>query len=70
MNTGGNTPCILNAANEIAVESFLQDRIKFVDIPTVIEKAISHLPFIAQPDLNQLLQTDQETRKFVLSLRS
>ena len=70
MNTGGNTPCILNAANEIAVESFLQDRIKFVDIPTFIEKAISHLPFIAQPDLNQLLQTDQETRKFVLSLRS
>lgn len=55
---GGTMPCALNAANEIAVELFLQEKIAFGSIPTIIEKTMSDHPFIESPRLNDLLETD------------
>lgn len=59
---GGNTPCVMNAANEIAVHSFLQDKISFLQISDVIEHTITKMSFIAKPTLNDYFQTDKESR--------
>ncbi|MDQ3072916.1 MAG: 1-deoxy-D-xylulose-5-phosphate reductoisomerase [Bacteroidota bacterium] len=68
MKKGGNMPCILNAANEIVVEAFLEERIHFIEIPLHIEKAMEKVSFIQSPDLAAYLETDKETRKFVKTL--
>jgi 1-deoxy-D-xylulose-5-phosphate reductoisomerase len=60
---GGNMPCILNAANEIAVAAFLEDRTGFLNMSDGIEKTMQTVPFIASPDLNDYIQTDAEARK-------
>ena len=62
MKKGGNAPCAMNAANEIAVEAFLKDEIKFMDMPTVIEKAIEKTSFIPHPSLDDYILCDKETR--------
>jgi 1-deoxy-D-xylulose-5-phosphate reductoisomerase len=59
---GGNMPCILNAANEIAVVAFLEDKIGFPTMSEVIEKTLERVPFIASPDLDDYMQTDAEAR--------
>ncbi|MGD9978151.1 MAG: 1-deoxy-D-xylulose-5-phosphate reductoisomerase [Bacteroidales bacterium] len=59
---GGNFPCILNAANEIAVASFLQNDIGFTEMPEVIAAVLSKLPFIQTPSLEDYEQTDSEAR--------
>jgi 1-deoxy-D-xylulose-5-phosphate reductoisomerase len=64
MNKGGNMPCILNAANEIAVNAFLKCKIGFLDITEVISKAMSNVNYINNPSLDQLIQTDVETRRY------
>jgi 1-deoxy-D-xylulose-5-phosphate reductoisomerase len=64
----GNMPCILNAANEIAVEAFLQDRIRFLDIFACVEQAMQQVPYQAAPALNDLIETDQMTRAKVNEL--
>lgn len=61
---GGNMPCILNAANEIAVAAFLEEKISFLGISDLIEKAMKKMPFIAKPSLEDYFQTDRETRVF------
>ena len=61
LKKGGNVPCIMNAANEAAVHAFLNDRIRFTDIPRWIEKAMKHIAYIANPTLKQLQETHQET---------
>jgi 1-deoxy-D-xylulose-5-phosphate reductoisomerase len=68
LNKGGNLPCILNAANEIAVFAFLRNRIGFMDMTEVIEKAMNALPFIAQPTLHEYFESDGEARSLVASL--
>ncbi|MGQ9848088.1 MAG: 1-deoxy-D-xylulose-5-phosphate reductoisomerase [Bacteroidales bacterium] len=68
IDKGGNMPCILNAANEIAVEAFLNNKIGFYDIPKIIEKSISKIMLIEHPSLQQLIETDKETRIFAKSL--
>ncbi|MCB9230289.1 MAG: 1-deoxy-D-xylulose-5-phosphate reductoisomerase [Bacteroidia bacterium] len=65
MEKGGNLPCILNAANEISVAMFLEDKIRFTDIADLNGDAMANLPFIAQPNLDDLYQTDAETRVWV-----
>lgn len=65
---GGNMPCILNAANEIAVWAFLRNRIGFLDITAVVEKTMHHTPFIETPTLEQYFETDGEARTFAASL--
>jgi 1-deoxy-D-xylulose-5-phosphate reductoisomerase len=64
LRKGGNMPCILNAANEVAVEAFLDDRINFTDIPSIIGKCMDRIGFIARPALPDFFDTDTETRDF------
>ena len=61
---GGNTPCIMNAANEVAVAAFLRDRIKFTDIPSVIERTIEKSNYIAKPTIEEIFESDKEGRIF------
>ena len=68
MNKGGNMPCILNAANEIAVYAFLRNRIGFMDITDVVEQAMGNVPFITQPTFEEYYYTDGEARSFAASL--
>lgn len=59
---GGNMPCIMNAANEIAVQWFLQDKITFMQIPQVIEEALSIADFCTPQSIEEYLSIDQETK--------
>jgi len=68
MKKCGNTPCILNAANEIAVAAFLNDKIKFLQIAEVVENCLEKVNFISAPSLEDLFATDGETRTFAQSL--
>jgi 1-deoxy-D-xylulose-5-phosphate reductoisomerase len=63
MEKGGNVPCILNAANEIVVEAFLKRKIKFLQMSDIIEEAIEKVAFIRTPGLNDLIDTNNETRR-------
>ena len=63
MNAGGNMPCILNAANEVVVDAFLKQKVKFLQMPEIIEKAMQKMDFIKDPGLEDLIQTNIETRK-------
>lgn len=63
LKSGGNKPCILNAANEEAVMAFLQGRIAFNDIHRCISYCLEKTAFVAMPTLQEYLQTDEETRK-------
>lgn len=62
LRKAGNMPCVLNAANEIAVEAFLKDKIGFLKMPDVVEKCMSELHFIPNPTLEDYVNTDKETR--------
>lgn len=63
MEKGGNMPCILNAANEIAVASFLQDKISFLGMSDMIAYTMAHASFIMQPDYEDYVQTDAQARR-------
>ncbi|OCX52569.1 1-deoxy-D-xylulose-5-phosphate reductoisomerase [Mucilaginibacter sp. PPCGB 2223] len=62
LNQGGNMPCIINAANEVAVAGFLADRLGFLTMTTVIETCMQKMSFIKKPQLADYLNTDKETR--------
>jgi 1-deoxy-D-xylulose-5-phosphate reductoisomerase len=68
LKKGGNSACILNAANEIAVWAFLKNRIGFLDITAVVEKSMETIPFIEKPTLEEYYQSDGETRAYAASL--
>ncbi len=68
MADGGNKPCILNAANEIVVEAFLEDRVAFLKMPELIEKTLCEISFIATPGLDDYIATDKETREYIKTL--
>jgi len=68
LNKGGNLPCIMNAANEIAVWAFLRNRVGFLDMTDIIEKTMSQIPFIAKPTLEEYFESDAEARNFTASL--
>lgn len=68
LNSGGNMPCIINAANEVVVDAFLNNQIGFLEMSDVIEQCMSDLPFIAKPNLDNYLETDQHTRIFARQL--
>jgi len=65
---GGNLPCVLNAANEIAVFAFLHNRIGFLDMTDLIERTMQHVVFIEQPTLEEYFESDAEARNFAASL--
>lgn len=68
LNTGGNMPCVLNAANEIAVWAFLRNRIGFLDMTAMVEKTMQHVAFIQKPTLQEYFDSDGEARNFAASL--
>lgn len=67
LEKGGNMPCILNAANEEAVNAFLAGQTGFIQIARIVEHAMSRVAWIKQPDEEQLIFTDAETREVVRS---
>lgn len=68
LKSGGNMPCIINAANEVVVDAFLNNQIGFLEMSDVIEQCMSDLPFVASPNLDNYLETDQQTRIFARQL--
>jgi len=60
---GGNIPCVMNAANEVAVQRFIDGRLRFVDIADYVEQAMAKAPFMPNPSLDDLLQCDEEVRR-------
>ena len=59
---GGNSPCVLNAANEIVVEAFLNDSIGFLSMSDIIENCLEKITFVANPSLDDYVDTDKEAR--------
>lgn len=68
MNKGGNSPCVLNAANEIAVAAFLKDKIGFLEMSDVVENCLQTIAFIAKPSYDDYVATDNETRRIASTL--
>jgi len=68
MTKGGNMPCILNAANEVAVDAFLKTRIGFVEMSSVIEQTMQQTSFVKHPGLDDYLETDKEARRVALEM--
>ena len=63
MRQGGNMPCILNAANEVAVAAFLQGRLSFTGMSDLIEKTMQQVDFLKKPTLEDYMETDRLTRE-------
>lgn len=68
LEKGGNLACILNAANEISVEAFLNDKIKFLEIAEINQKCMEEIAFVKNPGYEDFVETDSATRKFAASL--
>jgi 1-deoxy-D-xylulose-5-phosphate reductoisomerase len=64
LTRGGNTACVINAANEIANEAFRKDQIGFTDIYRIIMATVDAVPFVAAPTLDDYIQTNAEARRF------
>jgi len=68
LSMAGNMPCVLNAANEVAVAEFLKDRIGFFEMSGVVEQCLKKMSFVKNPVLEDYIQTDKETRIRALEL--
>lgn len=68
MKKGGNAPCVLNAANEVAVHAFLNDKISFLKIAEVIEKTLAKVTAVAKPSYEDYVHSDKEARKVASEL--
>lgn len=68
LKTGGTAPCILNAANEVAVDKFLKGFIRFSEIPKLINKALDKIKNHSNPDIETIIECDKLTRDFVNNL--
>jgi 1-deoxy-D-xylulose-5-phosphate reductoisomerase len=64
MERGGNMPCILNAANEIAVAAFLREEVGFLEMSDIIEGSMAKVAYIANPSYEDYVTTDRETRTY------
>jgi 1-deoxy-D-xylulose-5-phosphate reductoisomerase len=67
LKKGGNMPCILNAANEVAVKAFLEEKIKFTQIPDIVEHTMENSLYSPTPDLDFLEATDVNARETAFS---
>jgi len=65
---GGNIPCAMNAANEIAVEAFLNGKIQFLSIPKIIENVMIGTEFVAEPTLEDIYKTNDQARALATTL--
>jgi 1-deoxy-D-xylulose-5-phosphate reductoisomerase len=68
MEKGGNMPCVLNAANEMVVQAFLEDKIGFLQMSDLIAQALDKMPMIQTPSLEDYIQCDKETRLLTTEL--
>ena len=68
LHRGGNLPCVMNAANEIAVYAFLRNRIGFLDMTDVIEETMQKVTFLSKPSLQDYLDSDAEARNYAADL--
>ena len=68
LKKGGNLPCVLNAANEIAVYAFLRNRIGFMDMTDIIEKTMEKVSFLQEPSLNEYYESDGEARHYAADM--
>ena len=68
LNRGGNLPCVMNAANELAVYAFLRNRINFLDMTDVIEKTMHRVSFIEKPTLEEYFESDGEARNYAADM--
>jgi 1-deoxy-D-xylulose-5-phosphate reductoisomerase len=68
LNEGGAAPCILNAANEVAVDKFLNKEIKFSHIPLLINKALDKVETNFSSDLESIFECDRKTREYVQTI--
>jgi 1-deoxy-D-xylulose-5-phosphate reductoisomerase len=62
LHRGGNMPCVLNAANEVAVAEFLNDKVGFLEMSAIVERCLAKLDYIKNPALEDYVNTDKETR--------
>ena len=62
LDKGGNMPCVLNAANEVAVGEFLKDRVGFLEMSTIVERCLNKMAYIQNPTYEDYVDTDRETR--------
>jgi 1-deoxy-D-xylulose 5-phosphate reductoisomerase len=62
LDKGGNMPCVLNAANEVAVGAFLKDRVGFLEMSTIVEHCLNKMAYIQNPTYEDYVDTDRETR--------
>jgi 1-deoxy-D-xylulose-5-phosphate reductoisomerase len=69
IKTGGTAPCILNAANEVAVEKFINKKIKFSQISQLINKALNKIVNHSDPDIETIFDCDRKTREFVNNIK-
>ncbi|MBO5618260.1 MAG: 1-deoxy-D-xylulose-5-phosphate reductoisomerase [Pseudobutyrivibrio sp.] len=67
MDAGGNVPTVFNAANERAVAKFLNNKIKFLEIPEIVSDAMMNVDFIENPTIDQVLETEQMTYDYIES---
>ncbi|GAB3810202.1 1-deoxy-D-xylulose-5-phosphate reductoisomerase [Spirosoma humi] len=63
LKRGGNAACIVNAANEVAVDAFLHDQVSFLEISEIIESCLIKATFVEQPTYDDYVRTDEETRR-------
>ena len=66
--TGKNSGLILNAANEISVEYFLNDKIMYIDIPNIIEEVLNRVVITSKSDIESILENDKEVRMITKKL--
>ncbi len=66
MKSGGNMPCIVNAANEVAVAAFLKDQVGFLEMSDIIHDCMQKISFVRNPTYEDYVQTDSETRKIAM----
>ena len=63
LHRGGNMPCVLNAANEVAVAEFLKEKISFLEMPDVVEQCLAKMDYVSNPGYDDYVETDKETRR-------
>lgn len=68
LQKGGNMPCVLNAANEIAVAEFLKDNVGFLEMSDVVASCMDKVQFVAKPNLDDYIETDRETRRLAVEI--
>jgi 1-deoxy-D-xylulose-5-phosphate reductoisomerase len=68
LNRGGNMPCVLNAANEVAVAEFLKDKVGFLEMSDIVEQCLAKIDYIKSPSYEDYVYTDKETRLKALEL--